>query len=267
MNRDKLFERFSLDGRTALITDMGLGPAQEVAPLLAAAGAKVFVANSEAGCARVLAQGMGEGDCAGSADAVNFADEACVAQLFDAAHTALGGIDILVNCAALTLNVPFTQATTHQLEVQFAHNLVGPFLLMREAVRRMQAAGRGGRIVNISTIGASHPVLEGNALYSASRAALNMMCRNIALEHMTDRILVNTVLPGAFQGKVTLHADTLAQVQAGRRIDGPIMQPGRMPLGYGDPQDIASAVLYLVGPSGGFITGQAINLDGGFLVS
>ncbi|MFT3754468.1 MAG: SDR family oxidoreductase [Pseudoxanthomonas sp.] len=267
MGIERVLERFSLAGRRAVITDIGRGPAQEVAPLLADAGATIVVVNPDKVLAVELA-GRIQADC-GKAAALpcELADETAVQDLFAQVDALHGAPDILVNCAALTLNHPFAETSLEQLDIQFSANLRAPFLLMREAVKRMVAAGKGGRIVNISTMGAEHPVLSGNAIYSASRAALNMMCRNIAHDHLGDRIFVNAVLPGAFSGKVTMHEDTLARIKAGHAVTGPVMQPGRMPLGYGDPWDIASAVLYLVGPSGGFITGQTITLDGGFLLT
>lgn len=267
MRVEQLTKRFQLTGKKALITDIACGPAQEVAVLLADAGAEVVIANPE----QAMAQGLAETICAngGNACAVpcDLLDEISIKALIEKVVDSHNGIDILVNCAALTLNYPFVETSLAQLDTQFALNLRSPFLLMRETVRQMVAQGRGGRIINISTIGAQHPVLEGNAIYSASRAALNMMSRNVALDHLSDGILVNCVLPGAFRDKVVMHEDSLSRVRAGHSISGPIMQPGRMGLGYGDPQDIATAVLYLAGPSGGFITGQNITLDGGFLLT
>lgn len=127
--------------------------------------------------------------------------------------------------------------------------------------------GKGGRIVTIATIGALHPVMHGNAAYGASRAGVTAMTKSIALDHAADGIRANLVIPGAVRCKTRFHGDSQARLDAGAAFTGPAMQPGRLPFGIGNGQDIAAAVLYLVGPSSSYITGQSIVLDGGFLVT
>jgi meso-butanediol dehydrogenase/(S,S)-butanediol dehydrogenase/diacetyl reductase len=267
MRSERLQELFSLEGRRALVTDSGRGLSQEIAPVLADAGAQVAIVNSEAGIAEALAESIRGSGGAALALGCDLADEAAVIDCYARIAALHGSPDILVNCAALSVNLPFVETTPELLDEQYTANLRAPFLWMREAVKRMLAAGQGGRIVNITTMGALQPVLDGNAIYSSSRAALNMMCRNIAHDHLKDRILVNAILPGAFAGKVAFHPVSLARMQAGHPVTGPAMQPGRLALGNGNPQDVAAAVLLLVGPSGGFITGQLLTLDGGFLLT
>jgi NAD(P)-dependent dehydrogenase (short-subunit alcohol dehydrogenase family) len=75
------------------------------------------------------------------------------------------------------------------------------------------------------------------------------------------------VLPGAVEGKTRFHVSTEERLRAGVMLGGPIMGPGRLPFGMGAGRDIAAAVLYLVGPSASYITGQTLTLDGGFLLT
>jgi NAD(P)-dependent dehydrogenase (short-subunit alcohol dehydrogenase family) len=146
-------------------------------------------------------------------------------------------------------------------------DLKSAFFCMREAIRHMQATGRGGRIVNVSTMGSLHPVLHGNGAYGAARAGLNGLVRSAALDYMKDNILINNVLAGAVQGKVRFHPDAQARLERGQ-LSGPATDTEhRRLLGWGKPEDIAAAVLYLVGPSGSYITGHGIVLDGGFLLT
>jgi NAD(P)-dependent dehydrogenase (short-subunit alcohol dehydrogenase family) len=112
-----------------------------------------------------------------------------------------------------------------------------------------------------------HPVLNGNVAYGASRAGVTAMMKSIALDHAADGIRANVVMPGAVYGKTRFHADSQARLALGGSLTGPIQQPGRLPFGMGNGQDIATAVLYLVGPASTYITGQSIVLDGGFLVT
>ena len=150
---------------------------------------------------------------------------------------------------------------------QHSVNQRSTFMLMREGVRRMREGGRGGRIVNITTMGTIHPVLHGNAAYAASRAGVIGMTRSIAFDFANERILANCIHPGAVRSKTRFHATLQARLDAGGKMEGPGGDMSRLPLGMGNGQDIAAAVLYLVGPSGGYITGQSIVLDGGFLLT
>jgi NAD(P)-dependent dehydrogenase (short-subunit alcohol dehydrogenase family) len=167
----------------------------------------------------------------------------------------------------MVANQPLVETTVRQWDDVQSLNLRANFLCMREGVKQMLAAGRGGRIVNVTTIGAHHPVMNGNAAYGAARLGVSALSRNTALDYARDGILVNTVLAGAVADKVITHPTTLAARAAGREQSGPIMGPGRLPLGSGDMTDVAAAVLYLVSPAGRYMTGQSMVLDGGFLVS
>ncbi len=193
--------------------------------------------------------------------------ESSVVTLFDQVRTTWGSPDIVVNCAAMTNNGPLVDVTGADWDEVLSVNLKSVFFCVREAVKRMVAAGRGGRIVNVTTMGALHPVLEGNGAYGAARSGVTGLMRSAAMDYARQGILVNCVLPGAVPGKVRFHPPLQA-----RLAHGSLKGPGsdaerRLPLGYGRAKDIAAAVLYLVGPSGGYITGQSIVLDGGFLVS
>ncbi|MHC8320405.1 SDR family NAD(P)-dependent oxidoreductase [Pseudomonas sp. GB2N2] len=267
MNIDALAARFGLPGKLALITDSGGLASLEVSAALAQAGAHVLIADRDPEALEALVHSIrGAG---GIADALpcDIESESSVVALFGQIEQRFGRLDILVNCAGLNANQPFTAATLEQFDAVNSLNLRATFLLLREGVRLMRKAGQGGRIVNITTMGAMHPVLHGNQAYSATRAAVGMLTRCTALDNVCEGILANVVLPGAFVGKTRFHESTLQTLQSGGTLAGPGTDPGRLPMGYGDPQDIASAVLYLVGPAGGYITGQSLVLDGGFLLS
>jgi NAD(P)-dependent dehydrogenase (short-subunit alcohol dehydrogenase family) len=167
----------------------------------------------------------------------------------------------------MVANQPLLETTVEQWDDVQSLNLRANFLCMREGVRHLVAGGRGGRIVNITTIGALHPVMNGNEAYGAARQGVSALSRNTALDYAKDGILVNTVLAGAIMGKVSTHPTTIARQKASHTMGGPIQGPGRMPLGYGDMTDVAAAVLYLVSPAGRYMTGQSISLDGGFFIS
>jgi NAD(P)-dependent dehydrogenase (short-subunit alcohol dehydrogenase family) len=131
----------------------------------------------------------------------------------------------------------------------------------------MVAARIAGRIINVTTIGAARTALHGNAAYAAARAGVTMLGRSAALEYASNGILVNTVLCGAINGHVRFDEQTQEWLEAGGKLEGPLMEPGRLPLGYGTMNQLAAAVLYLAGPAGSYITGQELIIDGGFSVT
>jgi NAD(P)-dependent dehydrogenase (short-subunit alcohol dehydrogenase family) len=265
---ERLRSLFGIEGRIAVVTDGGGLASIDVAPLLAAAGATVVIADRDASATAKLLDQIGAAGGRAHAIPTDVESETSVLALFATVRERFGRLDILVNCAGLNANQPLTETTLAQFDASTSVNLRSTFMLMREGVRLMLEKGEGGRIVNITTMGAVHPVLNGNQAYSSTRAAVTMLTRTTAMDHAKDRILANVVMPGPVVGKTRFHDSTLAAMKAGRKLCGPgVDAERRNPLGMGTGQDIAAAVLYLVGPSGGFITGQAIVLDGGFLTS
>jgi meso-butanediol dehydrogenase / (S,S)-butanediol dehydrogenase / diacetyl reductase len=221
---------FGLSGKTALIVGGGKIP-QAIAALYGEAGANVTHVAEPA------------------------LDEGSVANLF-AAHASL---DILVNGAVRTGSWPIEQLSMSEWDRVHETNVRGAFLLMREAVRTMQAHGRGGRLISISTIGAVHPVLYGNFAYGSSRAGTNALTRQFALDFASEGILSNAILVGAIASDPFPDHMPMPPV-------GPIMEAGRLPLGRGVPEDVTPLALLLASEAGRYINGQTIAVDGGFRI-
>ena len=184
-------------------------------------------------------------------------DEAAMADTFAGFVERHTGLDIVVYAASRIGTFALPEMTLAQWDAMHDINLRGAFLALRESVRWMKDHG-GGAIVAVSTMGSLHPVLAGNTAYGSSKAGLNALVRATALDHVGDRIRANTVLHGA----VPCGPPASDAVPLG----GPAMQPGRLTLGMGQPEDVASAILYLCSPAAQFITGQSLILDGGFLI-
>lgn len=267
MNTNVLQTLFGIAGTTAVVTDSGNNSIGDIAPVLAAAGARVVVADRDPSTLQAIVDQIESAGGKVKAIVTDVEREAAVIALFEQVKATWGCPDIVVNCAAMTNNGPLTEFTESAWDEVMSVDLKSVFFCMRETIKHMLAAGKGGRIVNISTMGSVHPVLNGNGAYGAARAGLNGLVRSAALDYVKNGILINCVLPGAVQGKVRFHADMQPRLSAGT-LSGPATDvERRRPLGMGNPRDIAAAVLYLVGPSGGYMTGQAITLDGGFLIS
>jgi NAD(P)-dependent dehydrogenase (short-subunit alcohol dehydrogenase family) len=252
----------SLKDKTAVVTGAGAGIGQAIALLFARAGAKVVVADINADAAESVAHAIREAGGKAAAAAADVSQDVQVAAMLDRALGEFGSLDVLVNNAAIFPKKPFLEVDAAFWDKLHSVNLRGTFLCLREAIRRMQAQGTGGAIVNISSVSSMQAVVYHNATYNASKAGVNSLTRTTALEFAADGIRVNAVLPG---GVLTAGAKA-----AGSNIElkGPIMGPGRIPLGkMGDPEDIAMAALFFASPASRLVTGQLLAVDGGFQVS
>jgi NAD(P)-dependent dehydrogenase (short-subunit alcohol dehydrogenase family) len=165
----------------------------------------------------------------------------------------LGGLDILVNNAGTGDQTPFLELDVatwrHVLEV----DLTGAFACAQAAARRMVAAGRGGRIVNITSIH-EHVPLPGSAPYCAAKGGLGLLTKVMALELAAHGITVNAVAPGEIATPMTGNEDVDP-----RTIERPAI-PARRP---GDANEVAELVAYLTGDAAAYITGESILIDGG----
>src|SRR3974390_1900266 len=173
--------------------------------------------------------------------------------MFDAAERALGGIDVLVNNAGIMKLAMVADSDDESLDQQIAVNLKGSFYGMREAARRLRD---GGRIVNFSTsvVGTK---LETYSIYAATKAAVEMMNAILAKKLRGRNITVNAVAPGPVATELFLtgkSAELIARMAK--------MSPRER---LGTPEDIASVVSFLVGPDGGWISGQVLRSVGGLV--
>jgi len=251
-----------LDGKVALVTGGGRGIGRKVCELLAEAGADVAVCDIDEASATDVAASL-EGARAFSAD---ISDEGSVEALFNQVLALHHKLDILVHVAAVFPKREFVSMTAAQWDSLHAVNTRGTFLVMREAVKAMTAGGAGGAIVNVSSVSGERAVVTHNSAYGASKAAVTNLTRSIALEAATAGIRVNAVLPGGVMTEGAQLA-TAAMKEQGLPIGGPMTMPGRVPLGrMAQPDEIAHACLFLASPAASYITGQALAVDGGFLV-
>jgi len=173
--------------------------------------------------------------------------------LFDAAEGAFGGVDILVNNAAVMTLSPLIEVDDESFQVQVDTNLGGVFRGLREAGRRLRD---GGRIVSFSSsvVGLYQPTYS---VYAATKAAVEVLTHVFAKELGPRRITVNAVAPGPVETDLFLTGKSDEQVKA---IVG--MNPMRR---LGQPEDIASVVAFLVSPEGAWINGQTIRANGGVI--
>lgn len=243
-----------LTGKRALVTGAGSdGIGRAVVRAFAGAGAQVAVHHlGQADAAAALADEVGGGAICLEAD---FTDPAAVRDLVRDAATALGGLDILVNCAATLRRVPFLDIDDAEWDRVHAVNLRGAFAVGQEAARIMAGNEGGGRIIFVSSVNQDHPTQQ-LAHYVASKGGVRMLARAMAMELAPHRITVNLIAPGTVE--TDLNRAALADA-AFRQSKLDMIPMNRI----ADPSEIAGAALYLAGPSASYVTGTTITVDGG----
>lgn len=240
-----------LQGKVALVTGSARGIGLAIADRFQRAGATVIL-NDIVGSAlhQSLKQGVGHD---GYVADVSSRDE--VQSMVDQIVTKHGHIDILVNNAGIEPKASILEMTDDQWNSTLAVNLTGTFLCTQIVARRMVTQGNAGRIIQISSI-AGKNVLPNCANYCASKAGVIGFTREAARELAAHQITVNALCPGVIETEMTAAARENPVIMERWRREIPV---GRL----GTPDEVASLALFLALPEAGYITGQAINVDGG----
>jgi len=240
---------FNLDGKKALVTGATGGIGASIAKTLHAAGAEVAISGTRAEKLEALASELGDRV---HVVAANLSDRASVDQLAKDAAEAMGGVDILVNNAGITKDNLAMRMKDEDWDSVMQVNLESSFRLIKALMRGMMKS-RWGRVVNItSVVGVTGN--PGQANYCASKAGMIGMSKSLASELASRGITVNCVAPGFIGTPMT---DVLSDEQKAAITSG-------IPSGeLGDPEDIASAVLYLASAEAKYVTGQTLHVNGG----
>jgi 3-oxoacyl-[acyl-carrier protein] reductase len=242
-----------LDGQTALVTGGSRGIGRAVVERLTRDGANVtFAYRANRAAADVVVAGVKALGC-GRATAVqaDLAEPGAVKELWDAAESSGGPINIVINNAAVGVVGTLLDMSDEVYEQVMQVNLRAVFDSHREAARRMPD---GGRIVNVSTINTVMPG-PGISLYAASKGAVEQLTVIGAHELGERGITVNAVSPGATE------TDMLRENNSADSMDS---MRSMSPLGrLGQPEDVADVIAFLVGPDGRWMTGQNLRAGGG----
>ena len=248
---------FGLEGKTAFITGAASGLGKATARLFLDVGARVAVADLDIAAAQTAVTEFAVGGRALAVE-MDVSDEAAVKRAFADSAAAFGPVDVLVNNAAYRNKADTMTMSVEEWDRMQGVCTRGTFLCLRHAVEQMR--GRGGAIVNISSMSAQHPTIFPNMHYDAAKAGVDAITRLAAVEFASDKIRVNSVLPGGMTtpGVANMHASSVA-------ITGPATIPGRSVMGRAaDPIEMARAVLFLASDAASYITGAELLVDGGF---
>ena len=245
---------FDLSGKTALVTGGSSGIGYAIAEAFIAQGAKVLIAGDQAEAIANASKMLG---CAG--EVVDLSDRSAAENLVDGAVHQLGKLDILVSNAGMEGHVgPIGQVEDALYQKTFAVNLDAAVWLSAKAAEQMKGIG-GGSIILMSSLSA----LRGNGaigVYSLTKAALIQLARTLAVEWGPSNVRANAIVPGLIEtpfAKGLMANDDFMK----RRLQATPLRR------VGQPSEIAATATWLASRGGGFVTGQAIVVDGGTIVS
>ncbi len=223
-------ERLARDGFTVVVNYAGKAqPAEDLVRQIEAAGGKAV------------------------AHQADIADPEAVRKMFEAARTAFGGVDVLINNAGIMKLATIADSDDALFDSQIAVNLKGVFNTLREAARQLRD---GGRIVNVSSsvVGLLQPTY---GVYAATKAAVEAMTSILTKELRGRNITVNAIAPGPTATKLFLDGKPQAVIDHLTKL-APLER-------LGQPEDIAAAIAFLVGPDGSWINGQTLRANGGII--
>jgi glucose 1-dehydrogenase len=247
-----------LEGKVAIVTGSGTGIGQSIAERLAQEGADVVIdyRGAQDGPEQTIAaiQAAGGKAVAVQADVTVIAD---TQNLVDQAYAQLGRCDILVNNAGIEIRSDFWEVTEAAYDAVLGVNLKGAFFLTQAFVKKLIDAKQPGRVINISSVH-EDMVFPHFSTYAASKGAMRMLMRNLAVELGPHAITVNNVAPGAI----------ITPINAKLLADKPELNAllNNIPLGrLGKPEEVAGLVAFLASEDAAYITGSTYVLDGGLM--
>lgn len=252
--------RVDLRGKTAVVTGASTGIGSAIAARFAASGANVVVNypnEREREHAHEVVSTIEQAGGTAHAERGDVGNEREADALIAASVERYGALDILVNNAGIEEAHPFVELPLDVMERIIRVNLIGTFLCARAAARVMIARGKGGRIINVSSVH-EDLAMPKNAAYAASKGGVRMLMRTIALELAEHGITVNDVAPGAVATRINRDV----------RVDPSQEQQllAEIPLGrVGDPDEVAALCAYLASDAAAYVTAATLVIDGGLM--
>jgi D-sorbitol dehydrogenase (acceptor) len=250
-----------LDGKSAMVTGAARGIGREFARSFAQEGATVAIADIDMAGAEQTARDLGHG---AYAVALDVTDQASIDAAVGAVAERAGGIDILVNNAAVFDLAPIADINRESFDRLFSINVAGTLFVLQAVAKSMIARGKGGKIINM----ASQAGRRGEALvavYCATKAAVISLTQSAGLDLIKHSINVNAIAPGIVDGEHWDAVDALFAKYENRplgekkRLVGEAVPLGRM----ATAQDLTGMAVYLAGTESDYVVAQTFNVDGG----
>ncbi len=245
-----------LEGRVAVVSGSSSGIGQAIAIKLAEEGARVVV--DYVGHTEGAEETLRRVQAAGSQGMIVKADISKVDEsksLIDEGWSKFGSVDILVNNAGLEKKADFADVTEGDYDLVLGVNLKGPFFLTQEFVRRLRAAKKSGKIINISSVH-EDMAFPGFSTYCASKGGIRMLMRDLAVELGPEGFTINNVAPGAI----------ITPINKSLLEDKPELNAllANIPLGrLGTTADVANLAAFLASDEAAYVNGATFTVDGG----
>lgn len=244
-----------MTGKKVLVTGAGTGIGLGVAREFCRQGADVVFhySHSREGAMAAIEEARRNGAAKVEAMCADFGDAGAAMRMTEEAIAFLGGIDVLVNNAGITLNRPFEQVTTEQFDTVYHVNIRAMYFVTQAAVKNMIPRG-GGTVINVSSVHAYEGFQE-HTVYAGTKGAIVAFTRCLAIEMAPKGVRVNAIAPGAVE--VAAHHEIFPgfDAQAMGRV---------IPAGFiGQPADIAKVAVFLASEDSRYIVGQTLIVDGG----
>lgn len=250
-----------LEGKTALVTGAGRGIGAAIAQRMAAEGARVALVSRSVEQLQQQQEAISRaGGPAAMVIPADVSQRQSVADLVDEAEQAFGGIDILVNAAGISVAGASETLALEDWQRCLATNLDGTFFCCQMVGAQMIERGRGGKIINITSL-VAHAAIPQRAAYAASKGGVKQLSQNLAVEWARYNIQVNTISPGFILTEIV--RDYIA-----RGVHRPEALVARIPAGrMGSVDDVAGPAVFLASSESDYVTGISLVVDGGFLAN
>jgi 3-oxoacyl-[acyl-carrier protein] reductase len=244
-----------LSGKVAIVTGGSRGIGRAIVALLASEGVDVtfFYRDNAVAAAEAVAAGNASGEGRVAAEQVDIRDSAACVAAVDRVVERCGRVDILVNNAGMIRDNQLAAMDDDDVKLVLDTNVGGVFNVVR-AVAPHMIVQRGGKIINLSSV-AGEKGGRGQTNYAASKGAINAFTRSLAVELAARKITVNAVAPGVIETEMS---------QEVREMAGDAVKARILLKRYGKPEEVAYAVWFLASRFADYVTGQIINIDGGF---
>lgn len=247
---------FSLENKVAIVTGAGRGLGAAMAKGLSEAGASVLVADIDLQTATLTAELINQAGGKALPISVDVGNADDVKAMVDACVNHFGTVDILVNNAGINRRNPCTEMSEEDWDAVIRVNLKGTFLCARE-VGKVMVAKKSGKVINIASLLAT--VAQPNrGPYASSKGAVAQFTKVLALEWAPYNINVNAIAPGYTATELN------TKLMEDKKVYDEIT--ARIPMGrWAEPEEIIGALIYLASDASSYVTGQLINIDGGYL--